>query len=62
MPKIEMEIILAFNRKEDIDLYNLYSAIGLLLGSVNSSQIRDISEFEKTMDEGKKYKLTIEEI
>ena len=62
MPKIEMEIILAFGRKEDTDLYNLYSAIGLLLGSVNSSQIRDISEFEKTMDEGKKYKLTIEEI
>jgi hypothetical protein len=62
MDNLEIEVTLKLDRATSRELFEQYSAMSLLLSCVDLEESVLLSQFEKGMDKGKKYRITIKEI
>ena len=66
MKQSQVIMTMQFSRKNDADLYDVYAPFALLLGSNQGKDTNSIAktleDIGSTMDKGKKYRITIEEL
>jgi hypothetical protein len=66
MKTSQVVMTMKFDRDKDRDLYKEFSPINLLLashqGKNTEAVLKTLEEIERTMDKGKVYRITIEEL